>query len=404
MLVTASISHAHHISGTIYCDTDYDGNIDGGDSKIANVVFKAVSVDVNPGETFMDTSDSNGFYSIGLPGRTDRYNVFPTGLSGSWTIVLPVGGSYTIQIVTGDSSTDHKDNVDFLVQGCAPPPTTSTSTTSSSTSTTKKPTTSSTSSSTSTSTAAPSTTTIPGQCNCDLAFFVGRDAKYNNDAEVAANVVVNAPDGRLRLGKNVFMPDGTSIKGNAVEVGNASNIYRVFAKSLKTGAEVNIRAGAGGVFTLPVATPFCVIPSFTCGGDQVDVLPGEEKDLAPGTYGLVRVMNGATLRLDAGTYTICDLRIGRDARVEAADAVTLHVDGNLRIGTDSYFGPVNGAPIIDTYVTGRTVRVSQKAVAVARIIAPNARAAFGRDAALDGCYCSDRSKSDKHITLTCRVQ
>ena len=49
VLVTASISHAHHISGTMYSDTDYDGNIDRGDSKIANVVFKAVSVDVNPG-------------------------------------------------------------------------------------------------------------------------------------------------------------------------------------------------------------------------------------------------------------------------------------------------------------------------------------------------------------------
>ena len=404
MLVTASIGHAHHISGTIYCDTDYDGEIDNpGDSKITGITFKAVSVDVNPGETFTNTSDANGFYSIGLPARTDRYNVFPTGLSGSWTMVLPVGGSYTVQIVTGNSATDHKDDVDFLVQGCAPPPTT-TSTTSSSTSTTKQPTTSSTSSSTSTSTAAPTTTTIPGHCNCDTAFFVGRDAKYNNEAEINANVVVNSPDGTLRLAKNVFMPDGTSIKGNAVEVGNASNIYQVFAKSLKTGAGVTIRAGAGGAFTLPVATPFCVIPSFACGGDQVDVLPGEEKDLAPGTYGVVRVMNGATLRLTGGTYTVCDVKMGRESRVEGDGAVTLQIDGSLRIGTDSFFGPVNGAPIIDTYVTGRKVRVSQKAVALARIIAPNARATFGRDSSLDGCYCSDRSKSDKHITLSCRVQ
>ena len=65
---------------------------------------------------------------------------------------------------------------------------------------------------------------------------------------------------------------------------------------------------------------------------------------------------------------------------------------------------MNGAPIIDTYVTGRTVRVSQKALAIARIVAPNARATFARDSALDGCYCSDRAKSDKHITLSCRVQ
>ena len=386
MLVTASISHAHHISGTIYCDTDYDGNIDNpGDTKITGVTFDAVSVDVNPGETFTGTSDANGFYSIGLPARTDRYDVFPTGLPGSWTIVLPVDGSYTVQIVTGNSATDHKDDVDFLVQGCAPPPST-------------------TSSSTSTTTAAPTTTTIPGHCNCDVAFFVNRDAKYNNDAEISANIVVNSPEGTLRLARNVFMSDGTSIKGNAVEVGNGSNIYQVFAKSLKTGAEVTIRAGAGGAFTLPVATPFCVIPSFTCGGDQVDVLPGEEKDLAPGTYGVVRVMNAPTLRLTGGTYTVCDVKIGREARVEGDGAVTLQIDGSLRIGTDSVYGPVNGAPIIDTYVTGRKVRVSQKAVALARIIAPNARATFGRDSSLDGCYCSDRSKSDKHITLSCRVQ
>ena len=167
---------------------------------------------------------------------------------------------------------------------------------------------------------------------------------------------------------------------------------------------MNIRAGAGGAFTLPVATPFCIIPSFTCGGDQIDDPPRRGEGLAPGTYGVVRVMNGGTLRFTPGIYTVCDVKVGRDARIEADGAVTLQVDGSLRIGTDSYFGPVNGAPIIDTYVTGRTVRVSQKAVAMARIVAPNARATFGRDSALDGCYCSDRSKSDKHITLTCRVR
>jgi len=36
MLATASTSHAHHISGTIYCDTDYDGKIDNpGDTEIS---------------------------------------------------------------------------------------------------------------------------------------------------------------------------------------------------------------------------------------------------------------------------------------------------------------------------------------------------------------------------------
>jgi hypothetical protein len=48
--------------------------------------------------------------------------------------------------------------------------------------------------------------------------------------------------------------------------------------------------------------------------------------------------------------------------------------------------------------------VSQKAVAQARIVAPNAKSTFGRDSTVDGCLCADRANSDKHITLSCRVK
>ena len=81
--------------------------------------------------------------------------------------------------------------------------------------------------------------------------------------------------------------------------------------------------------------------------------------------------------------------------------VLLQIAGNLRIGTDSFFGPVDGAPPIAVYVAGRKVRISQSGVAVAQITAPFAKITFGRDARLDGCFCADQSKSDKHITLTC---
>jgi hypothetical protein len=87
-----------------------------------------------------------------------------------------------------------------------------------------------------------------------------------------------------------------------------------------------------------------------------------------------------------------------------ADGTIVYYDqcvGNLRIGSGSYFGPIGIAPPIAAYVTGRTVRISQGATAVAQITAPFAKSSFGRDAALNGCYCARFSKSDKHITLTC---
>jgi len=423
LLATASVGYAHHISGTIYCDVDFDGMIDDpGDTRINGITVKAVSQDVNPGETFTDASDATGFYNIGLPARTDRYLVMPIGLPGGWTIVIPVGGSYLIQIITGGSG-DHADNVNFLVQGCAPPPTTmsssssssSTSTsssTSSSTSTstsTSHPTSSSSSSSTSTtsSTAAPTTstsTTLVDQCDCSLAFFVGRDARFNNDATLAGSAAANSTTGSVKLGKGVFMPDGTSLRANYVEVGNASNVFQVFAKTVKTGSEAVIRNGSSDAVTLPIVDPFCQLPAFMCGGAAVLVGPGETQALAPGVHGAIRVLNGATLQLSAGTYTVCDVKMGRAARIESTGPVKLQIVGNLRIGTESYFGPVGGTPLIETYVGGKKVRISQNAVAVAHIVAPFAKSTFGRDSALNGCFCSDRAKSDKHITLTCQVQ
>jgi hypothetical protein len=211
---------------------------------------------------------------------------------------------------------------------------------------------------------------------------------------------VNSPTGLLRTGKNVFMPDGTALIGNYVIVGNASNVSQVFANTVKTGFETVIRNGTGPV-SLPLIDPFCTIPSFTCGTTLVNVAPGATSSLTPGTYGFVRVANGATLHLAQGVYTFCDVKMGREAAIIADGPVLMQISGNLRIGTDSFFGPVPGAPPIAVYLAGRKVRVSQSAEAIAQITAPFAKIQFGRDASFTGCFCTDQSKSDKHITLTC---
>jgi hypothetical protein len=238
-------------------------------------------------------------------------------------------------------------------------------------------------------------------CDCDQpAFFARRTAKLNNDGTFSGHAAVNDPLGRLQVGKNVFMPDGSSLTANYVQVGNASNVSQVFANVVKTGLGAVIRNG-GGSATLPLVDPFCEIPSFTCGTQLVNLPPGSTATLTPGVYGFVRVANGATLQLAGGVYTFCDVKMGREAAIEAQGPVLMQISGSLRIGTDSYFGPTFGAPPIAAYVAGRKVRVSQSAVAVAQITAPFAKAQFGRDATLTGCFCSDQVRTDKHITLTC---
>ena len=229
---------------------------------------------------------------------------------------------------------------------------------------------------------------------------MNREAKINNDAEVTGHVAVNSVVGRLKLGKNVLVHDGSSLRANYVEIGNASSVPQVFANTVKLGFDAVIRDGTGPV-TLPIADPFCQIPDFACGTQMVNLTPGDIQLLAPGVYGYVRVPNGATLRLAPGIYTMCDVKMGREAKIIAEGPVLLQIAGNLRIGTDSYFGPVIGAPPIAAYVAGRKVRISQSGIAVAQIIAPYAKGTFGRDSNLTGCFCADQQKSDKHITLVC---
>jgi hypothetical protein len=118
--------------------------------------------------------------------------------------------------------------------------------------------------------------------------------------------------------------------------------------------------------------------------------------------GLQAIANTATLTLTAGEFTFCDVKMGRQAVLEAEGDVIMKIALNLRIGTASTFGPAPGFAPVGVYVGGRKVRLSQSARVIAAIVAPNAKIAFGRDAELDGCFCAQQAKSDKHITLTCQ--
>ena len=84
------------------------------------------------------------------------------------------GCTYTVQIITGNSSTDHKDGVDFLLQGCGHH--TATTTTTSTTTTTKTSSTSTTS--TTTTTTPPTTAPV---CHCDGIPFLAASGPFRRE-------------------------------------------------------------------------------------------------------------------------------------------------------------------------------------------------------------------------------
>src|SRR5262249_41282783 len=125
----ASPALAHHIAGKVVCDRDLDGQFSPGDTPLVGIEVDITSQDVSPGELFTGATDGTGSYNVPLPARTDHYLVQLVGLPPAFTIAIPPGGTYTVLIVTGNSATDHRDDVDFLVQGCAPVTTTTSTTT-----------------------------------------------------------------------------------------------------------------------------------------------------------------------------------------------------------------------------------------------------------------------------------
>src|SRR5262249_23527608 len=121
----------------------------------------------------------------------------------------------------------------------------------------------------------------------------------------------------------------------------------------------------------------------------------------PGVYGRLQVLNGGAGTLAARAVTLCGGKTGRDAASVAGGRVRIDVEHDVVIGTDSRLGPDSGTAPVLVNVAGKVVRVSQSAVANAAFVATDARISFGRDAHLVGCFCTDRAKSDKHITLEC---
>ena len=217
---------------------------------------------------------------------------------------------------------------------------------------------------------------------------------------------MNDPKGLLVLGRNVTMPDGATLTADRVWIGNGSNVYGVVANSLRLGQDVTIRDGSGLVTPptppLPLRAPFCTIPTFTCGGQNVVVSPGTTLGpLASGTYGSLYVLNGGQVTLSPGTFVFCNVLVSHYARLFTDGVTELDIAGGVKVDNGARMEPVGGTPTPVANVAGALVRIGPGAFVQAAIHAPNATVTIGRGGELRGCFCAAQQRSDKHPTVEC---
>lgn len=386
-LLCAAPAHAWHIAGTVYCDFNNSHSIDGADTELVGYTVKITSQ--GHGTTYTDLTDGSGFYSIGLPDNTDTYTVTLISLPGGQTIRIPGSGSYSITL---DLNQDHRDGAHFLVGGCGPVTTTTTTAPSPTTqhsTTTVRPTTTS------------STTATTLQACPPIPFILCEGGEINNDADIFSNIAANAPGATLRISQHAFMSNGTAAIGDRVEIGDDTDVYSVRANDFHPGDNVNVRSTVSAAPPLPIVSPCCPIDAITCGGAPVVVQRGQTLSITPGTYGALRVLNGARLNLAPGTYVFCSIKVGREAQVTPQGPVRIDVAGTVRVGVDSHLEPLPGQPAVVVNVGGKKIKLTQNAVARAFFTAPDAQFRLGRGATVEGGICVHTAQTDKHTTLQC---
>ncbi len=243
-----------------------------------------------------------------------------------------------------------------------------------------------------------------GAGSSGIPFLVRTHGKLGNGSQLLAGFGANDVGGVIQLGNNAFAADGTTVAGDTVNLLSNTSVFNVLANHLHQGPGSIVR-GTVGTPVLPLTNPFCPIPAFTCTGGVDQVIPKlATVTLAPGTYGNIRVKDGATLILaPEGVYNICSFATGRNVTIEVSGMTPtmINVVGNFRLADAGTFLPLGTTPTPFLNIGGDSLRIGRRSTIQAFISAPNAHAAFGRGAKITGSFCVLSNQADKGVTIMC---
>jgi len=237
----------------------------------------------------------------------------------------------------------------------------------------------------------------PGRAQTSEQCFLGRTAsRYGTATRIQGNAGTNDPGGQLQLGRKTNAAGGV-LSADSVQLGPGSRVAAVAANSL---GKKKATIAQEGPATLPLVEPFCPVPAFACGGQEVSVAKNKTMELAPGAYGAVTLQNGADLVLGAGTYELCALRGGKKATIAAGPSTVLNVQGTLVLGKGSQLGPSGGEPFV-VNLGGGAAKLGAKSKATAVLSAPGAALDLGANVQWRGGFCAATIRGAARVRLDC---
>jgi len=252
----------------------------------------------------------------------------------------------------------------------------------------------------------------PSSTLTDYVLFAEDWLKVKEVLVPCGDIGVNTSASFLKTSRGITVTTGDCV-GNLVRSDGLGSCVQLFANTAINPFQPPIPFTppvlSGDLATncgFPVAFPAC--DPF----NPVTVPAGTVMALPPGTYGSLTVEGFfdtinqvpvfGVLQLTGGSYTFCNVKLGRYAQVRAQAPVTLNVNGKLKMQASNYFGPDTGAVASDVvvFVNGTSAKYARSSQVIAELCAPNARCGLPPDGDhLGGVWC-DRVKATK-TTIGC---
>jgi hypothetical protein len=221
------------------------------------------------------------------------------------------------------------------------------------------------------------------------------------------DVGVNDAGGRL-ISRGPLTAPNSIVASDQVRLDNVPGntvAQELFANVVEVGGTATpfsppLVADVPGACGFPSPFPACA------PGMDVDVAAGTTTNLAPGTYGKVRVhgspLAAGVLVLTGGSYVVCDLKASRTAQVRVQAPATLAVVGKISLGPGAVLGPEAGSGLVASdvhvYASGPTVKLARQSHAEAHLCAPSAKLKMSRGGTHVGSFVASYIRTQE-VTL-----
>jgi hypothetical protein len=186
----------------------------------------------------------------------------------------------------------------------------------------------------------------------------------------------------------------TAVGKITIQKDNTINGDVTSATSISNSGTINGTASVG-----PVDTEALPSLSYSAGGANKTVPSGGSLAVAPGSYNIVTLNSGGTLKLTSGEYFMNELRYsGSEAVIEidltSGDPITINVVSNLQLGKEAAIQLLPNGESDSKLVTFNTlqstaVSFGKEAYLLGSFNAPNAKVTLVKNSQLRGAICAN---------------